>query len=63
MIHCLQNKNIVITELRQIQTTYQIKKVFEVAEVVMKRRNEELTDLDQKILESVFEESKKYRNS
>lgn len=44
-------------------TTYQIKKVFEVAEVVMKRRNEELTDLDQKILESVFEESKKYRNS
>lgn len=43
-------------------TTYQLKKVFEVADVVMKRRDTELTEQDQRILEAVFEESKQYRN-
>ncbi|MGJ5641583.1 GlmU family protein [Formosa sp. S-31] len=42
-------------------TTYLPKKVFEVAEVVMKRRQIELTDTDKAILEHVFEETKKYR--
>lgn len=43
-------------------TTYQIKKVFEVAEVVMKRRNLELSEEDKNILEHVFEETKSNRN-
>jgi len=43
-------------------TVYQINKVFEVAEVVMKRRNLVLSDQDKKILEHVFEETSKYRN-
>lgn len=43
-------------------TTYQLNKVFEVAEVVMKRRDTELSVEDQNILEAVFEQSKKYRN-
>jgi UDP-N-acetylglucosamine diphosphorylase/glucosamine-1-phosphate N-acetyltransferase len=42
-------------------TTYLTKKAFEVAEVVMSRRNIELTDVDKAILEHVFEETKKYR--
>ncbi len=43
-------------------TTYQLRKVFEVAEVVMKRRDIELTEQDRKILEHVFEETTQYRN-
>ena len=43
-------------------TTYQLKKVFEVAEVVMKRRNIEFDEKEQAILEHVFEETKQYRN-
>ncbi|WP_299782013.1 GlmU family protein [uncultured Formosa sp.] len=42
-------------------TTYTTKKAFEVAEMVMKRRDVELTDVDKAILEHIFEESKKYR--
>lgn len=42
-------------------TTYLTKKAFEVAKVVMARRQEEFTDQDKAILEYVFEESKKYR--
>lgn len=41
--------------------TYKTTKVFEVAEVVMGRRNEEFTDKDKAILEHVFEETKQYR--
>jgi UDP-N-acetylglucosamine diphosphorylase/glucosamine-1-phosphate N-acetyltransferase len=43
-------------------TTYQLRKVFEVADVVMKRRNTELSIEDQNILEAVFELTKEYRN-
>ncbi len=43
-------------------TTYQTKKVFEVAEVVMQRRNIPFEDKDRKILEHIFEETSKYRN-
>ena len=43
-------------------TTYQMHKVFEVAEVVMKRRKMEFDAKDKKILEQVFEETKQYRN-
>lgn len=42
-------------------TTYLTKKVFEVAKVVMARRNEEFTEQDKQILEHVFQETKKYR--
>ncbi len=42
-------------------TTYLTKKVFEVAGVVMKRRNLEFSEQDKAILEHVFEETKKYR--
>ncbi|XCF05672.1 GlmU family protein [Tamlana crocina] len=42
-------------------TTYLTKKAFEVAEVVMARRNMEFTEQDKAILEHVFEETKKYR--
>lgn len=42
-------------------TTYLTKKAFEVAEVVMSRRDIELTDIDKAILEHVFEETKKFR--
>ena len=42
-------------------TTYLTKKAFEVAKVVMLRRNIEFTPEDEKILEHVFEETKKYR--
>lgn len=41
--------------------TYKTNKAFEVAEVVMGRRNEEFTDKDKAILEYVFEETKQYR--
>ncbi|AXT50502.1 glucose-1-phosphate thymidylyltransferase [Aquimarina sp. BL5] len=44
-------------------TTYLTKKAFEVAKVVMSRRNIELTEEDQKILEHVFEETKTWRKS
>ncbi len=43
-------------------TEYKTNKVFEVAEVVMKRRNIEFDDQERKILEHVFEETKQYRN-
>ena len=43
-------------------TEYKTNKVFEVAEVVMKRRNIFFDEKDQKILAHVFEETKKYRN-
>ena len=42
-------------------STYLTKKAFEVAEVVMSRRNIEFTLQDKAILEHVFEETKKYR--
>lgn len=41
--------------------TYKTDKAFEVAKVVMGRRGIELTEVDTKILEHVFEETKKYR--
>jgi len=43
-------------------TTYQVKKVFEVAEVVLKRKDLVFDDKEKKILEHVFELSSKYRN-
>ncbi|GAA4272139.1 GlmU family protein [Aquimarina gracilis] len=42
-------------------TTYLTKKAFEVAKVVMARRNMEFTDQESKILEHVFEETKHWR--
>lgn len=42
-------------------TTYLTKKAFETAKIVMARRNVEFTEEDAKILEHVFEETKKYR--
>ncbi len=42
-------------------TTYQTKKAFEVAKVVMSRRNLDFTEQDKKILEHVFEETKSWR--
>lgn len=42
-------------------TTYLTKKAFEVAEIVMSRRNVEFTEKDKAIFEHVFEETKKYR--
>jgi len=41
--------------------TYKTNKAFEVSEVVMKRRNIMFSDADKKILEYVFEITKKYR--
>ncbi|MCI2229681.1 GlmU family protein [Polaribacter sp. MSW13] len=43
-------------------TEYKPNKVFEVAEVVMKRRNITFDEKEQHILEHVFEETKEYRN-
>ncbi|MFY0603293.1 MAG: GlmU family protein [Flavobacteriaceae bacterium] len=43
-------------------TNYLPKKVFEVAEVVMKRRGIEFDEKEQKILEHIFEETKQFRN-
>ncbi|MGA9325293.1 MAG: GlmU family protein [Salegentibacter sp.] len=42
-------------------TTYKTSKAFEVAEIVMKRRGEELNEQEKAILEHVFEETKKWR--
>ena len=42
-------------------TTYQTKKVFEVARLVLERRKMEFTKEDEAILEQVFEETSKYR--
>ncbi|MCL9769247.1 GlmU family protein [Flavobacterium sp. HXWNR69] len=42
-------------------TTYITKKAFETAKIVMSRRHVVFTDQDAKILEHVFEETKKYR--
>jgi UDP-N-acetylglucosamine diphosphorylase/glucosamine-1-phosphate N-acetyltransferase len=42
-------------------TTYLTKKAFEVAEIVMSRREIEFTEQDAAILEYVFEETKKFR--
>ncbi|MDT0686724.1 GlmU family protein [Autumnicola psychrophila] len=42
-------------------TTYKTQKAFEVAEIVMKRRDVEFTEEDKAILEHVFEETKKWR--
>ncbi len=42
-------------------TTYITKKAFETAKIVMARRNVEFSEEDAKILEHVFEETKKYR--
>lgn len=44
-------------------TTYLTTKAFEVAEVVMKRRGIEFSEVDKNILEYVFEETKKWRKS
>jgi UDP-N-acetylglucosamine diphosphorylase/glucosamine-1-phosphate N-acetyltransferase len=43
-------------------TTYQTRKVFEVADVVMKRKDMEFGEIDKRILEHVFELSSTYRN-
>ncbi|OAD45145.1 GlmU family protein [Polaribacter atrinae] len=43
-------------------TEYKTNKVFEVAEVVMKRREMVFEEIDKRILEHVFEETKQYRN-
>lgn len=42
-------------------TTYKTQKAFEVAKVVMARRNMEFSEMDAKILEHVFEETAKWR--
>src|SRR5690554_1075344 len=42
-------------------TTYKTNKAFEVAKVVMARRNVELSDVDIRILEHVFEETSQWR--
>jgi UDP-N-acetylglucosamine diphosphorylase/glucosamine-1-phosphate N-acetyltransferase len=42
-------------------TTYKTDKAFEVAKVVMSRRNIEFSEMDAKILEHVFEETAKWR--
>ncbi|OIQ22922.1 GlmU family protein [Lacinutrix sp. MedPE-SW] len=42
-------------------TTYLTKKAFEVCKVVMARRAIEFTEVDKKILEYIFEDTKKYR--
>ena len=43
-------------------TEYKTNKVFEVAEVVMSRRNQVFDEQEKDILEHVFEETKQYRN-
>jgi len=43
-------------------TEYKMNKVNEVAKVVMKRRNVDYDEIEERILNAVFEESKKYRN-
>ena len=44
-------------------TTYLTKKAFEVAKVVMDRRDVEFTEQDEAILNHVFEETKKFRKA
>lgn len=44
-------------------STYKTQKAFEVAEIVMQRRNEEFSEEDKKILEHIFEETSKYRRA
>jgi UDP-N-acetylglucosamine diphosphorylase/glucosamine-1-phosphate N-acetyltransferase len=44
-------------------TTYLTKKAFEVAKIVMARRNVEFTEQDEAILTHVFEETKKWRKA
>ena len=44
-------------------TTYLTKKAFEVCKVVMSRRTLEFTEIDQSILEHVFEETSKFRRA
>lgn len=43
-------------------TTYQMRKVNEVAKVVMKRRNVDYDEQEEKILQHIFDETSKYRN-
>ena len=43
-------------------TEYRTNKVFEVATIVMKRRNVDFDEVEQRILQHVFEETKKFRN-
>ena len=43
-------------------STYQLKKVIEVARVVMKRRDIFLSKVDENILQHVFDETSKFRN-
>ena len=43
-------------------STYQINKAKETANLVMKRKNEDFNSIEQRILEHVFEITKKYRN-
>src|SRR5699024_5778530 len=42
-------------------TTYKTTKAFEVAEIVMQRRGIDFTAVDRKILERVFEDTKRFR--
>jgi len=44
-------------------STYQLDKVYETAKLVMKRRGVEFDEKEQRILEHIFEITKKYRNS
>ncbi|MGB5930618.1 MAG: glucose-1-phosphate thymidylyltransferase, partial [Cyclobacteriaceae bacterium] len=43
-------------------TTFQLKKSYEVADLVMQRRSIDLTDADKAILEYVHKETARYRN-
>jgi UDP-N-acetylglucosamine diphosphorylase/glucosamine-1-phosphate N-acetyltransferase len=43
-------------------SVYSLKKAFEVAELVMKRRNIPLEDCDTQILQTIFEKTEKYRH-
>ncbi len=42
-------------------TTYKLSKVFEVADMVMQRRNKTLDEVEKKILENIFEQTTQYR--
>ena len=42
-------------------TTYQTKKAFEVARAVMKRRDHEFDEADERILTHIFEHTRKWR--
>jgi UDP-N-acetylglucosamine diphosphorylase/glucosamine-1-phosphate N-acetyltransferase len=43
-------------------TTYRLEKAFRTMELVMKRRNLELTDMDKQIINHIFENTKEYRH-